>query len=48
MPVLKVPAEEDGVPGGIPNLLKEEDQKQDEEEKKKDDDDEQEMEGKRR
>ena len=35
MPVLQVPAGEEGGPGGFPNLLKE-----DEEEKKEDDDDE--------
>ena len=36
MPVLQVPAGEEGVPGGFPNLLKEEEQEEDEEEKKTD------------
>ena len=40
MPVLQVPAGEEGGPGGFPNLLKEEE--------KDDDDDEWEMDGKRR
>ena len=40
MPVLKVPAGEEGGPGGFPNLLKEEEQEEDEEEKKDNDDDE--------
>ena len=40
MPVLQVPAGEEGVPRGFLNLLKEEEQEEDEEEKKKDDDDE--------
>ena len=48
MPVLQVPAGEEGGPGGLPNLLKEEEKEEDEEEKKEDDDDEEEMEGKRR
>ena len=48
MPVLQVPAGEEGGPGGLPNLLKEEAKEQDEEEKKEDDIDEEEMEGKRR
>ena len=47
MPVLQVPAGEEGGPVGFPNLLKEE-QEDDKEEMKEDDDDEQEMEGKRR
>ena len=41
VPVLQVPAGEEGGPGGLPNLLKEE-------KKEDDDDDEEEMEGKRR
>ena len=40
MPVLQVPAGEEGGPGGFPNLLKEEKQKEEEEKKKEDDDDE--------
>ena len=40
MPVLQVPAGEEGGPGGFPNLLKVEEQEEDEEEKKEDDDDE--------
>ena len=40
MPVLQVPAGEEGGHGGFPNLLKEEEQEKDEEEKKEDDDDE--------
>ena len=40
MPVLQVPAGEEGGPGGFPNLLNEEKQEEDEEEKKEDDDDE--------
>ena len=40
MPVLKVPAGEEGGPGGFPNHLKEEEQEEKEEEKKEDDDDE--------
>ena len=40
MPVLQVPAGEDGGPGSFPNLLKEEEKEEDEEEKKKDNDDE--------
>ena len=40
MPVLKVPAGEEGGPGGFPNLHKEEEQKEDVEEKKEVDDDE--------
>ena len=38
MPVLQVPAGEEGAPGGFPNILKEE-QEEDEEKKKGDDDD---------
>ena len=38
MPVLQVPAEEEGGPGGFPNLFKEEEQEEDEEEKKEYDD----------
>ena len=48
VPVLHVPAGEEGGPGGLPNLLKEEEKEEDEEEKKEDDDYEEEMEGKRR
>ena len=48
VPVLQVPAGEEGGPGGLPNLLKEEEKEEDEEEKKEDDDEEEEMEGKRR
>ena len=40
MPVLQVPAGEEGGPGGFPNLLRVEEQEEDEEEKKEDDDDE--------
>ena len=40
MPVLQVPAGEEGGPGGFPNLLKEKKQEEDEEKKKEDDDDE--------
>ena len=40
MPVLQVPAGEEGGPGCSPNLLKEEEQEEDEEEKNDDDDDE--------
>ena len=40
MPVLQVPAGEEGGPGGFPNLLKEEVHEKGEEEKKEDDDDE--------
>ena len=39
MPVLQVPAGEEGGPGGFPNVLKEEEQEENEEEKKKEDDD---------
>ena len=40
MPVLQVPAGEEGVPGGFLSLLKEEEQEQEQdEEKKKEDDD---------
>ena len=39
MLVLQVPAGEEGVPGGVPNLLKQEKQEEDEEKKKEDDDD---------
>ena len=39
MPVLQVPAGEEGGPGGFPTLHKEEEHKEDEEEKKEDDDD---------
>ena len=48
VPVLQVPTEEEGGPGGLPNLLKEVEKEEDEEEKKEDDDDEEEMEVKRR
>ena len=37
MPVLQVPAGEEGGPRGFPNLLKEEEQEEDEEEKKEND-----------
>ena len=40
MPVLQVPAGEEGGPGGFQNLLKEKEQEEDEEEKKEDVDDE--------
>ena len=40
MPVLQVPAGEEGWPGGFPNLLKKEEQVEDEVEKKEDDNDE--------
>ena len=48
VPVLQVPAGEQGGPGGLPNLLKYGEKKEDGEEKKEDDDKEEEMEGKRR
>ena len=49
VPVLQVPAGEEGGPGGLPNLLKEKEMEDDEGgEKKEDDDDDEEMEGKRR
>ena len=48
MPLLQVPAGEEGGPKGLPNLLKEEDKEEDEEEKKEEDDDQEEMEGNRR
>ena len=38
MPVLQVPAGDEGGPGGFPNLLKEAEQEEDEEEKKEDHD----------
>ena len=37
MPVLQVPAGEEGGPGGFPNLLREEEQEKNEKEKKEDD-----------
>ena len=40
MPVLEIPAVEEGGSVGFPNLLKEEEQEEDEEEKKDDDEDE--------
>ena len=43
VPVLQVPAGEEGGPRGLSNLLKEEEKEEDEEEKKGDDDDEEEM-----
>ena len=47
MPVLQIPAGEEGVPGGLPNHLKE--KEEDQEEKKEDDEEEEKaMEGKRR
>ena len=48
VPVLQVPAGEEGGPGGIPNLLTEEEKEGEEEEKKEGDDEEEDMEGKRR
>ena len=48
VPVLQVPAGEEGRPGGFPNLPKEGELEKDKEEKKEDDDDEQEMEGQKR
>ena len=49
VPVLQVPAGDEGGPGGLPNTLKEGEKEEDlEEEKKEDDDDDEEMEGKRR
>ena len=47
MPVLHVPAGEEGGPGGLPNLLKKEEKEEDDEEKKEDDDEEEEMDGTR-
>ena len=38
MPVLKIPAREQGGPGGFPNLLKEEEAEEDEERKEDNDD----------
>ena len=38
VPVLQVPAGEEGGPGGFPNLFKKEEQEEDEAEKKEDDD----------
>jgi hypothetical protein len=40
VPVLQVPAGEEGGPGGFKNLLKEKEQEQDVDKKKEDDDDE--------
>ena len=40
VPVLQVPAEEEGGPEGFPNLLKEKEHEKGEEEKKEGDDDE--------
>ena len=40
MPVLQVPAGEEGGLGGFPNLLKEDEKEEDEKEKKEDDGDE--------
>ena len=40
MPVLQVPAREEGGPGGFPNLLENQEQSEAEEEKKEDDDEE--------
>ena len=48
LPVLQVPAGEEGGPGGLQNLLKEEEKEEVEEEKKENGDDEEDMEGKRR
>ena len=48
VPVLQVPAGEEGGPAGLLNLLKVEEKEEDEEEKNEDDDDEEEMEGMRR
>ena len=48
MPVLQVPAGEEGGPGGFPNLHKKEEHKEDEDKKTEDGDDKYEMEGKRR
>ena len=48
VPILQVPAGEEGGPGGLHNLRKEKDKEEDEEEKKDDYDDEKGMEGKRK
>ena len=48
MPVLQVPAGEEGCYGGNPNPLKKGENEEDGEEKKEDDDDEEEMESNRR
>ena len=48
MPVLQVPAEEEGGPGGHPNLMKKGENEKDGEEKMEDDDDDEEMKGKRK
>ena len=48
VPVLQLPAGEEGGPGGLPNTLKEGEKDENWEEKKEDDDDEEEMEGKRK
>ena len=47
MPVLQVPAGEEGGPEGFPNLLKYWEKEEDGEEKREDKDDEEEVEGKR-
>ena len=47
VPVLQVPAGQEGGRGGLPYLLKEEEKEEDEEEKKEDDVEEEEMDGKR-
>ena len=48
MPVIEVPAGEEGGPGGLPNLLNKEESVDNEEEKKEHDDYEEEMKGKSR
>ena len=48
VPVLQVPAKEEGGPRDLPNILKEEEKEEGEEEKKEDGDDEEEWEEKRR
>ena len=48
VPVILIPAVEEGRPAGLPNLLKEEEKEEDEGEKNDDHDDKEQMEGKRR
>ena len=48
VPVILIPAVEEGRPAGLPNLLKEEEKEEDEGEKNEDHDDKEQMEGKRR
>ena len=45
VPVIQIPAEEEGGPGCLPNLLKEEEKEEGDDEKKEDDDEKEEMDG---